>query len=69
MAKTHELRQELLLYLNDLAPSDLGLFLKLNIFLGGLRFSTTEELTVKVEGYFAGLEESHFRDGIKALEN
>jgi hypothetical protein len=27
-----------------------------------------EEFTAEVEGYFAGLEESHFQDGIKALE-
>ena len=31
---------------------------KLKIFLGGQRFSTTEELTAEVEGYFAGLEKS-----------
>ena len=28
-----------------------------------------EVLTAEVEGYFAGLKESHFRDGIKALEH
>jgi hypothetical protein len=27
-----------------------------------------EEPTAEVEGYFAGLEESHFRDRIKTLE-
>ena len=49
-------------------PSDFHLFPKLKIFLGGLGFSTMEEQTDEEEGYFAGLEESHFRDGIKALE-
>jgi hypothetical protein len=38
-------------------------------FPGGQRFSTTEELIAEVEQYFAGLEESHFEDGIKALEH
>ena len=28
-----------------------------------------EELRAEVEAYFAGLEECHFRDGIKALEH
>ena len=60
MAKIHELRYELLPYLPDLAPSDLNLFLKLKIFLGKPRFPTTEELRAEVEGYFAGLKESHF---------
>ena len=69
MAKIRELRYELLPYSPDLAPSDFNLFPKLKIFVGGPTFSTMEELTAGVEGYFAGLEESHFRDGIKALEH
>ena len=72
MAKLHELRYELLPhppYSPDLAPSDFHLFPKLKIFLGGRRFPTREELTAELERYFAGLEESHFRDGIKALEH
>jgi hypothetical protein len=48
------------LYSPDLASSDFHLFPKLKILLGGQRFSTMEELTVVEEGYFAGLEESHF---------
>jgi hypothetical protein len=70
MAKIHELRYEFLpnpTYLTDLAPSDIYLFPKLKIFLGGWRFPTTEELRAEMEGYFAGLEESHFRDWIKAF--
>ena len=35
-------RYELLPYSPDLALSDFHFFLKLNIFLGGRRFSTTE---------------------------
>ena len=50
-------------YSPGLAPSDFHLFPKLKIIL------KTEELTSEVEGYFAGLEESHFRDGIKELEH
>ena len=69
MAKIHELRHKLLPYSPDLAPSDFNLFSKLKIFLSGPRFSTTEELIPEMEGYFAGLEESHFWDGIKALEH
>jgi hypothetical protein len=72
MPQIHELRYELLPHLPyspDFAPSDFHLFPKLKIFLNGRRFSTTEELTAELEGYFAGLEESYFRDGIKALEH
>jgi hypothetical protein len=69
MAKIHELRYELLPYSPDLTPSEFNLFSRLKIFLGGPRFSITEKLTAKVEGYFEGLEECHFRDGIKALEH
>jgi hypothetical protein len=69
MAKTHELRYELLPYSSDLTPSDFNLFPRLKIFLDRLRFFTTEELIAEVEKYFAGLEECHFRDWIKALEH
>jgi hypothetical protein len=53
MANIHELRYKLLLHLPyspDLTPSDLHLFPKLKIFLGGQRYSTAEELTAEVEG-------------------
>ena len=72
MAKLHELRYELLQqppYSPDLVPSDFHLFPKLNIFLGGRRFPTKGELTAELERYFAGLEESHFWDEIKAFEH
>ena len=69
MAQIHGLRYELLLNSPDLIPSDFYLFPRLKIFLGGTIFSTTEERTAEVEGYFAGLEESHFRDEIKTLEH
>jgi hypothetical protein len=59
MATIHKLGYELLPYSPDLAPSDFNLFPKLKIFLGEPRFATMEELTAKVEGYFAGLEEPH----------
>ena len=65
----HELRYELLQHPPYSAPSDFSFFLKLKIFLRERRFSTIEELTAKVEGYFASLEESHFQDGIKVLEH
>ena len=66
MAKIHGLRYELLLhspYSPDLAPLHFYLFPKLKIFLGGWRFSTMEELTVKVEGYFAAEGISFFGMG------
>jgi histone-lysine N-methyltransferase SETMAR len=56
-------------YSPDLARSDFHLFPKLNIFLGGKKFCTNEELISTVDDYFAGLEENHFRDGIKKLEH
>jgi len=72
MAKIHEWSTNCCLhqpYLLDLAPSDFHLFPKLKITLSGRRFSTTEELTGEAEGYFSGLEESRFREGIQGLEH
>lgn len=71
MAKIGELKYDLLPhppYSPDLAPSDFHLFPKLKVFLGGQRFSSNEEVKTAVEAYFADLEETTFRDGIKALE-
>ncbi|XP_014272422.1 histone-lysine N-methyltransferase SETMAR-like [Halyomorpha halys] len=70
MAKLRELRYELLPhppYSPDLVSSDFHLFPKLQIFVGGRRFPTTEELTAELERYFAGLEESLFREGIPGI--
>ena len=53
----------------DLAPSDFYLFPKLKIFLAGQRFSSNQEATAAVEGYFADLTKNHYRDGIMALEH
>ena len=44
MVKIHELRYQLLPYSPELTPSDFNLFPRLKIFIGGPRFSTTEEL-------------------------
>lgn len=71
MAKFHDLKYELLEhppYSPDLAPSDYHLFPKLKIFLGGQRFSSNEEAIAAVDEYFSGLPQSHFKDGILALE-
>ena len=62
MTNTHELRYELLPYSPDVTPSDFNVFPRLKIILGRPRFSTREELTTEVEGYFAGLEKCHFRN-------
>jgi histone-lysine N-methyltransferase SETMAR len=56
-------------YSPDLAPSDFHLFPKLKIFLGGKKFCTNEALISTVNDYFEGLDENHFRDGIKKLEH
>jgi histone-lysine N-methyltransferase SETMAR len=56
-------------YSPDLAPSDFYLFPKLKMFLAGQRFSSNQEATAAVEGYFADLTKNHCRDGIMALEH
>jgi hypothetical protein len=52
-----------------LTPSDFYLFPKLKIFLADQRFSSNQEATAAVEGYFADLTENRYRDGIMALEH
>jgi len=70
MEKLRDLHYELLEHppcSPDLAPSDFSLFPKLKIFLAGQRFSSNQEATAAVEGYFADLTKNHYRDGIMAL--
>ena len=58
MGKLRDLHYELLgrlPYSPDLAPSDFCLFLKLKLFLADQRFSSNQEVTAAVEGYFADL--------------
>jgi histone-lysine N-methyltransferase SETMAR len=57
------------LYSPDLAPSDFCLFPKLIIFLAGQRFSSNQEVTAAVEGYFADLMKNHYRNGVMAMEH
>jgi len=52
-----------------LAPSDFYLFPKLKLFLAGQRFSSNQEVSAAIEGYFADLMKSHYRDGITALKH
>jgi hypothetical protein len=52
-----------------LAPSDFYLFPKLKFFLTGQCFSLKQEAIAAVEGYFADLTKSHYRDGVMALEH
>jgi len=42
---------------------------KLKLFLAGQRFSSNQEVTAAVEGYFADLTKNHYRDGVMALEH
>jgi histone-lysine N-methyltransferase SETMAR len=68
MGKLRDLHYQLLEhphYSPDLAPSDFYLFPK----LAGQRFSSKQEATAAVEGYFADLTKKHYRDGIMALEH
>jgi hypothetical protein len=71
MGKLRDMHYELLEHAPcspDLAPSDFCLFPKLKLFLAGLRFSSNEEATAAVVGYFADLTKNHYGDGIMALE-
>jgi transposase len=71
MGKLRELRYELLehpAYCPDLAPYDVYLFPKLKL-PAGQRFSSKQEATATVEGYFADLTKNNYRDGIMALEH
>jgi histone-lysine N-methyltransferase SETMAR len=72
MGKLRDVHYELLEhppYSPDLAPSDFSLFPKLKLFLAGQRFSSNQEATAAVEGYFADLTKNHYRDRIMALEH
>jgi len=67
MAKLRDLHYEMLEhppYSPDLAPSEFYLFPKPKLFLAGQRFSSNQEATAAVEGYFADLTKNHYRDGI-----
>lgn len=69
IAKISELKYELLQHpVYSPAPSDFWLFSHLKKFFRGKRFSSNEEVIAAVEGYFAGLSENHYRDGIHKLE-
>jgi histone-lysine N-methyltransferase SETMAR len=71
IGKLRDLHYELLEHLPyspDLAFSDLCLFPKLKLFLGGQRFSSNQKAIAAVEGYFADLMKNHYREGIMALE-
>jgi len=60
MGKLSDLHYKLLEhppYSPDLAPSDFYLFPELKLFLAGQRFSSNQEATAAVEGYFAEYEE------------
>jgi histone-lysine N-methyltransferase SETMAR len=72
MGKLWDLHYELLEhppYFPDLAPSDFYLFSKLKLIPVGQRFSSDQEATAAVEGYFADLTKTHYRNGIMAMEH
>ena len=72
MTKIHELSFELIphpSYSRDLASCGFFLFLNLNTWLGGKRFSSNEEVIDIVNAYLADLEKSYFIEGRKKLES
>jgi len=72
MAKINELKFELLPhapYSPDLASSDYFLFPNLKKWLGGKRFANNEEVESAVNGYFEELDNSHYKQGIEAIEH
>ncbi|CEF68922.1 Hypothetical protein SRAE_2000357600 [Strongyloides ratti] len=72
LSKISSLRYELLPNPTNflvLALSAFYLFSRLKKFLSGKRFSPFEELQKTVDGYFEGLEENHFKEGIEAMES
>lgn len=56
-------------YSPDLAPSDYHLFPKLKEHLGGLRFSTDEEVKEEVTRFLKGLAAEFYNMGIEKLEH
>ncbi|KAG5318563.1 SETMR methyltransferase, partial [Pseudoatta argentina] len=71
MAKFNKFCYELLpqpTYSPDLALCDYFLFPNLKKWFGGKRYTTREQLIVKTEAYFEGLDKSYYSD-LKKLEN
>ena len=71
IAKINEVKFTLLPhapYLPNLAPSDYFLFPNLKKWLGDQRFTNNEEMESAVNGYFEELNDSHYKQGIKAIE-
>lgn len=51
-----------------LAPSDFHLFKNVKRLVAGKRFGSNKAVIAAINGYFEGLPQSHFRDGIQLLE-
>ncbi|CEF71287.1 Hypothetical protein SRAE_X000061400 [Strongyloides ratti] len=72
LSKISSLSYELLphsSYSLDLASSDFYLFSRFEKVLSGKQFLSIEELPKTVDGYFEGLEENHFKEGVEAMES
>ncbi|KAG7202529.1 hypothetical protein KM043_009729 [Ampulex compressa] len=72
MTKIHELGFELPdhpPYSSDLAPSDFFLFAKLEVALGGQRFSSNAEAITFVNNYSADKDANYYLYGMMRLEN
>lgn len=72
MGKINELGYELLPhppYSPDLAPCDYHLFSNLKKWLGGKKFNDNAEVIDAVNGYFEGLDNEHYKNGILAIEH
>jgi hypothetical protein len=57
-----------LAYSHDLAPSEYYLFPNLKKHLKGTKFSSTEEITLTVDGRFAGQQNEFFLHELKNLQ-
>jgi hypothetical protein len=72
MGKLRDLHYELSehsLHFSDLAPFHFNLFPKLKLFLVGQRFSSNQEATAAVQGYFEDLTKNHYMGRIMVLEH
>ena len=72
MAKINESKFKLLTYASyspDLAPSDYFLFPNLKKCHGSQRFGNNEEIESAVNGQFEEHDDSHYKQGIKAIEH
>ena len=70
-AKLFDLRFEILPHppnSPDLASYDYFLFPNMKTWVGGIKFSSNEEMIAATNEYFEGFDKNYFLEGIKKLE-